>query len=340
MDSDSAGAKATMRGLEIAREALDKTTDLVFDARGLLRREARIRADLRVATLPPGLDPDDVINQDPQQWREIIDDARPVVVHVMETLAKGRDLEDPKTKNEVAAQVLPLIQDIPSAIERDAYLQRLARMLEVDERTLLSFRPPRQKTPYRKKRPQDVSVPPEQAVSSRVSPHRKESVYESHCMGFLIRHPELIYRVDRHLSEAGLERLNEEDFQNADFQLFFKLVRQALNQNELEPVAHVLKNLPMSLMEVADDLLINTAEVDPKTDQVLEDVLRALLSLRRGHVAKKNAHLRYVLENEQENGDYKAVAYQKEIMRNLSRLNKIDKAMKLYTSRTAALEHG
>ncbi|MEA2008971.1 MAG: DNA primase, partial [Chloroflexota bacterium] len=141
MDSDAAGAKAALRGLEVARETLDKTTDLVFDARGLLRREARIRADLRVATLPPGMDPDDVVNRDPAEWTKILANARPVVVHVMEALAEGRDLGDPKIKSEIASQVLPLINDIPNAIERDTYLQRLARTLEVDERTLLSFRP-------------------------------------------------------------------------------------------------------------------------------------------------------------------------------------------------------
>jgi DNA primase len=57
LDPDTAGDKATLRGLQIARQALDREQDPVFDARGLLGYEARLQADIRVTTLPPGMDP-------------------------------------------------------------------------------------------------------------------------------------------------------------------------------------------------------------------------------------------------------------------------------------------
>jgi DNA primase len=55
LDSDVAGSKATLRGLQIARQTLDRTNEPVFDARGLLGYEARLQADIRVTTLPEGL---------------------------------------------------------------------------------------------------------------------------------------------------------------------------------------------------------------------------------------------------------------------------------------------
>jgi DNA primase len=141
MDSDAAGMKATMRGLEVARQTLDREAEVQFDARGLMRQEARLQADIRVTTLPPGMDPDDVINRDPKEWERLIAAAKPIVVHVMETLAADRDLEDPKTKTDIAGQVMPLIADIPSSIERDSYRQQLARLLRVDERSLAAPSP-------------------------------------------------------------------------------------------------------------------------------------------------------------------------------------------------------
>jgi DNA primase len=48
-----------------------------------------------------------------------------------------RDLEDPKVKSEIAAQVLPLIEDVPNAVEREAYRQRLRALLRVDERAFV-----------------------------------------------------------------------------------------------------------------------------------------------------------------------------------------------------------
>ena len=112
-------------------------TELAFDAHGLLRHEARLQADVRVTTLPPGMDPDEVVLRDPEEWKQIIASARPIVVHVMETLAKNQDLNDAKVKTAIAAQITPLIEDVPSAIERDTYRQQLARLLKVDEQTLL-----------------------------------------------------------------------------------------------------------------------------------------------------------------------------------------------------------
>jgi DNA primase len=41
LDADAAGEKATLRGLEVARQALDHSSELVFDAFGLVRQEGR-----------------------------------------------------------------------------------------------------------------------------------------------------------------------------------------------------------------------------------------------------------------------------------------------------------
>jgi DNA primase len=39
LDPDAAGDKATLRGLQIARQAMDRESEPVFDARGLLAHE-------------------------------------------------------------------------------------------------------------------------------------------------------------------------------------------------------------------------------------------------------------------------------------------------------------
>ena len=141
LDADAAGEKATLRGLELARQTLDHADELVFDARGLIRHEARLQADVRVTTIPAGMDPDEVVLRDPEEWRKILASAQPVVIHVMDTLARSRNIDDPKTKSEIAAQVMPLIADVPDAVEREDYRQRLARLLRIDERVLAGVGP-------------------------------------------------------------------------------------------------------------------------------------------------------------------------------------------------------
>lgn len=341
LDSDAAGMKAALRGVEVARETLDRKEELVVDARGWIRREARMAADIRIAVLPEDQDPDDVVNKDPEKLREILNSARPVVIHVLEALLEGRDLDDPKVKSKIAAQVVPLIEDVPSAIERDAYLQRLARVLEVDERTLLGF-----KTQSKRSRPKsqrsyrpDPPFPPEdEGQTGKRTSQRKGDKYEAHCVGILLREPELLYRVDRQLGKAGLKRLSPSDFQKTDHQMLVSLIREALQQNSLEPRTYVLEKLSGDIQKIADELYAGSSDLDLAADRVLEDLLRAFLSLRRWQIANSNSHLRYLLETDQANGDYQAKNYQKIIIENLQVLNRIDKAIKLFTSRTAALK--
>ncbi|MCD6356424.1 MAG: DNA primase, partial [Anaerolineaceae bacterium] len=155
LDPDAAGQKATLRGLEVARNALDHDSDPVFDARGLLHYESRLSADLRVSALPDNLDPDEIVLRNPDDWKEIIQSARPIIYHVLDSLISGQDINDPKVKSEVAGQIIPLVKDIPNPVERDAYTQYIARTLKVDERSLLDLSVPvRKPHKYRKKRQQ------------------------------------------------------------------------------------------------------------------------------------------------------------------------------------------
>ncbi len=163
LDPDTAGVNATLRGLDTARQASDTTTDHnFFDVRGLMHHEARLEADIRVATLPDGLDPDDVVARNPDQWSELILNSKHIITHVIDTLVIGKNLEDPRIKSEIAAQVLPLIEDVASPIERDSYRQQLARILKVDERALATIRktPPvsRKRSRTQEGKPHDFTV--------------------------------------------------------------------------------------------------------------------------------------------------------------------------------------
>ena len=335
MDSDAAGMKATLRGLEVARKTLDRESEVHFDARGLLRHEGRLQADIRVTTLPPGMDPDDVINRDPQEWPRLIEAAQPIVVHVMETLARDRDLDDPKVKTEIAARVLPLIEDVASPIERETYRQRLARLLQVDERALLGSGTPRRPRPRRRSRRAEPA-PGRESAKIAVSVASPVSKREVHILGVLIRNPELIYHIDRGLKEHALEPLTSRDFQNLIHQEIFRLVKQSLQQEESEPLDFVLNTLPDEMVPTADRILAQTANTDPENPHVLEDVLRILVVDRLQAVNQQLNHLRYVQEDLQAQGDLKGGEYQSTIAQYAELLGRLHRALNAYTTRNAA----
>ncbi len=329
MDSDAAGVKATMRGLEVARQTLDREGEVVFDARGLLHQEGRLQADIRVTTLPPGMDPDDVVNQDPARWGELIENAKPVVVHVMETLSAGRDLNDPKVKTEIAAKVMPLISDLPNPIERDTYRQQLARLLQVDERSLLtSFRarPPRRRDYHRQPRSRGAVPSPTTALPPVSGVHKREA----HILGILIRSPDLIYHIDRELRKDGLPRIHEGDFQNTDHQVLFQILRQSLDQTEIEPLDYLLNHIPESLMSLTDDILAQTEKLQATEADMLFDVLLALNNLREQNLNQTMDHLRFLQLAAQENGDLKAAEYQSTMAQYILQKGRLHQARNRY----------
>jgi DNA primase len=332
LDSDAAGDKATLRGLQVARQALDHETEPVFDARGLISHEARLQADIRVTTLPAGLDPDDVVHRDPKEWETILEKAKPIVMHVMETLASNRDLDDPKIKTEIAAQVLPLIEDVPSPIERDTYRQRLARLLRVDERALLAESRPEARPRRGARRGGAASWETRQPEAPTPATTVGSSL-EAHCMGVLLRRPDLVYLADRRMQEDGLPRLSLADFQSAEYQTIFQLIQESLAQNVSEPLHFVLNSLSLPLMELADDLLARTEKMDPNEDRVLEDLLRALLDLRRRSLHQQIDHFRFLIEEAQEQGDMRVSDYGKAMSQLAQTRDRLDRAIGRYTSR-------
>ena len=301
LDADAAGDKATLRGLQVARQALDRESDPIFDARGLLGNEARLQADIRVSTLPPGMDPDEVVSQDPAGWEQTVAQARPVVVHVMETLATGRDLEDPKVRSEIAAQVLPLIEDVPNPIERETYRQRLARLLHVDERALLSAPTPVGPRASPRSKPRTGGPPPQEAMPEKgeVSVVAPADMLEAHCLSVLLRRPDLVHRVDRALQAGGLGRLSPDDFQSADHQVVLQLIEDSLEQDHAEPLDFVMNSLSLPLMELVDRMLLSTEKIDPNEERVLEDLVRTLLELRQRRLRQEMDHVRFMMEEAQ-----------------------------------------
>ncbi|MQC26433.1 MAG: DNA primase [Chloroflexi bacterium] len=330
LDADAAGNQATLRGVDVARRALDREADPVFDPRGLLRHEGRLQADIRVTTLPEGKDPDEIVMEDAEAWPKVVKAARPIVEHVMYNLAAERDLNDAKVKTEIAEQVMPLIGDIPSAIERDSYTQKLARLLKVDERALMEQRSqPVRRRPKR----QSPAAPTEATTSALPLAAGNHFKLEAHCLSIIIRDPELIYRVTRALKENGLDEISSADFEHSDLQEMFRLSLDALKQDAIEPRDYALYNLPLPLIDRADELLRHSHELDPNQERVFEDLMRTLILLRKRNMKQRVEQMRFLQEQAQEEGDLRASEYQPVMVQNMQVMQRLDKALARYNNR-------
>lgn len=293
LDADAAGAKATMRGLEVARKSLDRGDEIIFDARGLLHEESRLRADLRVTSIPEGMDPDEVVLRDPAEWEAILQNARPIVQHVMETLAAGQDLNDPKAKDSVARQIIPLIEDLASPIERDTYRSRLAVMLHVNEESLMQLQPGgmgERRQPSRR----------------RVKPSRREPMagmeiknplrpLENHCLRLLLFKPDILPQLEEELKLNRFAPLCVDDFQSAESQEAFLLLSSAINQLDESVRDYIWNNRPGSLESFLQDIERGINLENTPDDRIYDDLYDTINRLRLARIRESIDIIRFMV---------------------------------------------
>jgi len=308
---------------------MDHDTEIVFDVHGLLRHENRMQADIRVTTLPEGQDPDEVVNQNPDDWKKIIENAAPLVIHVMESLVRSRDINDPKVKNEIAAQMIPLIEDVPNTIERDTYRQRLARLLRVDEDALVGVvknKKVRRQSQWSTGR---STAEQQQSVTSRIKNYTDpNNEMEKHCLALLTRMPELTYRLDRILQQSDLDRLSEKDFTSTEYMECFLVINRSLVQDGMDPTEFIFDNIPEQVKEELKTLLDSYNPDKINEEDLITDLLRTVIRSRQNKIRENLRQLRFLQEEQQEQEQISTIIpFQEMVITNMQTLHKLDHAI-------------
>ena len=131
-DADAAGQHAAeARG----RQLFDvQHRVLVRAGRGQVG--ASVDADIFVAVLPSGTDPDDLVRRDPDRFRAAVAQAKPVVEFLLDALAARHRLASPSGRRDYLREALPLLASMSDPLTRAVYLDRLARTTGVAETAL------------------------------------------------------------------------------------------------------------------------------------------------------------------------------------------------------------
>ncbi len=125
-DVDAAGEKAGTFGATALEELI----------RQLARDDAGVQLDdVRVVRLPAGRDPDEVVRDEPDRWREEVRTALPIVDHLIDVHARAHDLKTPGGKARFVGAVIPVLRNLP-ALMREPYLQRIQTLSGIDQGAL------------------------------------------------------------------------------------------------------------------------------------------------------------------------------------------------------------
>ncbi len=291
LDPDTAGINAMLRGLDVARESLDREIQPVFDARGLIGNASKLDIDLRVLTLPGGQDPDEVMQHDPAQWNTLVDQAPPVAQFVIDSLTAGRNLNDPKEKATIANQALPIIRDITNPVEQNVYVQQLARKLKVDERSMFDQMRVAVSTQARSRtRPGPKPIEPIKHDAADV---------EQYCLSTLLHRSDMLKVIDDALSRAELPALNMEDFAEAANREVFKAFLASLSHSTSVDEESLRSELDPTLHDHLSALINDAIKVPggSTSEAIDQDAEQVGLRLRERRLRREGQELHALLED-------------------------------------------
>ena len=234
LDADAAGYQATLRSMTLAQETLTDRVVPVPTPGGLIKYESHLDIDIRIITLPQGQDPDKVIRENPALWAELVENALPIVDYYFKAITSELDMDSPKGKAEAVRRLMPVIQEIGNAIEQAHYIQKLARLVRMDERILL-----RQAGTKGKKAKS-------REVEREELPDREEFTFglEEYCLSALLKRPHLLQSLDEVLRDVGVDGLSADDFAQAENREIFASWQESLGldldglREELDPMLH------------------------------------------------------------------------------------------------------
>ncbi len=113
-DADDAGLAATRRAFTVA---------------------LRVGLGVRVAAMPEGKDPADVVMKDPDLWMKAIADSSHIIDFSLNALEK-RGYDARHYREAVEKEVLPLVLSMPSKIEEAHFIMEIARRLGIAEQAV------------------------------------------------------------------------------------------------------------------------------------------------------------------------------------------------------------
>ncbi len=229
LDADAAGQQATLRSLESSWKVFQTQSAGRVQSTTLYQRQEG--AELRVAALPDGQDPDEVIRQSPEAWGRLIENARPLFEFLLPALSAQVDIATPQGKSWVSQQLFHFIAAVPDPITQDHYFQQLANHLRVSEDTLRAsmgrLSPSRGGPAAATRRmPAAASRTPGRNTGGPQEPEEAYSAFaqlehdpiEDHCLARILQRPDL-YEL--------LPELQPEYFRRPDNREILKLILSA-----------------------------------------------------------------------------------------------------------------
>jgi DNA primase len=211
LDADTAGEEAMLRCVDY---------------------ENILDAEIRVAPLPGGKDPDDVIREALAKWQELIDNAVPVVDFTFNTKTARLDMTTARDQSQAVHELASIIARMKDPVRRDHYIRRLEILTKtrynVVEGVVKEYMAPSKQSKTKR-----------EPATTQTARFHLSNPLEEYCLRLLLHHPELM-----DMSEG----LIPEYFQNSQNREIFvawqKVTDLSLLKDNLNPASKAIPARP------------------------------------------------------------------------------------------------
>lgn len=117
-DSDSAGFKAGERAWQLALS---------------------LGMDIKMAPIPAGFDPADIILKKPKEWKEIIKNSKHIIEMLVDKIQEqieNNEIDERQVGKEIAERIIPYLARIESEIDKAHFVRKVSGTLGVDEEAI------------------------------------------------------------------------------------------------------------------------------------------------------------------------------------------------------------
>ncbi|HXK40027.1 MAG TPA: toprim domain-containing protein, partial [Candidatus Paceibacterota bacterium] len=112
--------------------ALDADDAGIASALKTAKIAMRAGMDVKLATMPEGKDPADIVLEDTEQWRRCIREAKHVIDFLLERIME-KESDTRKAKQRVTREVVPFVVLLGSGIDQAHFISRVAARIGVDD---------------------------------------------------------------------------------------------------------------------------------------------------------------------------------------------------------------
>jgi DNA primase len=254
-DADKAGVNATERAIPIA---------------------SKVNVSLSIITIPSGKDPDELIRQDANVWKQVITQPQYAVDWVIDRYAKELDIASAQGKRKFSDIVLTVVRGLKDPVEQEHYIEHISKLIGVSQQALLHklYQTPAAEKPRLKQPAVPLQVP-----SQLVTDYTKT---QNHLMTIMLKQPKQrasMFITNDMLIGDDAKALHTFLLEYPDF------TGDTATAAKLQPIADYVKMLLLQYEELYED--VEGLELPYEVSRLQTKLIEQYVKMRKQHLIQQ-----------------------------------------------------